>query len=57
MCRYDAETFHTGGMSDQVWINNRQPQTLYIAQVIMYFRGVLGVLFGGLFGVGQVALC
>jgi hypothetical protein len=43
-------------MSDQVWINNRQPQTLYIAQVIMYFRGVMGILFGGLFGVGQFAL-
>ena len=43
-------------MSDQVWINNRQPQTLYIAQVLMYFRGGVAILFGGLIGIGRVSL-
>ncbi|MEM9518473.1 MAG: hypothetical protein AAGA37_04075 [Actinomycetota bacterium] len=43
-------------MSEQIWINNRQPQTLYIAHVIMYIRGGLALLFGGLLGVGSVAL-
>ena len=43
-------------MSDQVWINNRQPQTLYIAQVLMYFRGGMAILFGGLIGIGRVSL-
>lgn len=43
-------------MSDQVWINNRQPQTLYIAQILMYFRGGMAILFGGLIGIGRVSL-
>ncbi|MAJ88675.1 MAG: hypothetical protein CL416_03580 [Acidimicrobiaceae bacterium] len=44
-------------MSDQIWVNNRQPQTLYIAQVIMYFRGVMAILLGGaLFSLGSVSL-
>ena len=52
-------------MQPRVWVNPRQPQTLYIAQMLMYFRGgialVFGVLFGGsltvfslLFAVGNV---
>ncbi len=30
-----------------MWVNPRQPQTLYIAQILMYFRGVMAVFFGG----------
>ena len=30
-----------------VWINNRQPQTLYIAQIILYFSAVSALIFGG----------
>lgn len=43
-------------MSDQIWVNPRQPQTLYIAQIIMYFRGAMAVLFGTLFSLGSVSL-
>lgn len=28
-----------------MWVNRHQPQTLYIAQLLMYFQGGLGVLF------------
>jgi len=53
-------------MEPRVWVNPRQPQTLYIAQMLLYFRGgialVFGVLFGGsltisslLIAVGEVA--
>ena len=31
-------------MTDRIWINNRVPQTLYIAQLLLYIRGVLGLL-------------
>ncbi len=52
-------------MQPRVWLNNRQPQTLYIAQLLLYFRGgfallftVLGVGFLGVFtlliAVGEV---
>jgi len=30
-----------------VWINNRQPQTLYIAQILLYVSAVSALLFGG----------
>lgn len=40
-------------MSDQIWVNNRQPQTLYISQVLMYIRGGFGILFGALFALGS----
>ena len=43
-------------MNNRVWINNRQPQTLYIAQVMLYIRGGLGILFGPLALVGRVEL-
>ena len=43
-------------MSDQIWVNNRQPQTLYISQVLMYIRGGLGILFGALFALGSAGL-
>ena len=32
-------------MSERVWVNPRQPQTLYLAQLLMYFRGGLSLLF------------
>lgn len=32
-------------MNDRVWVNPRQPQTLYLAQILMYFRGGLSLLF------------
>lgn len=37
-------------MEPRVWVNPRQPQTLYIAQLLLYFRGGLALLFGLLFG-------
>ena len=33
-----------------MWVNPRQPQTLYIAQLLLYFRGGLALVFGLLFG-------
>jgi len=32
-------------MTERVWINARQPQTLYLSQLLMYFRGAVGTLF------------
>ena len=43
-------------MHPRVWVNPRQPQTLYIAQLLMYFQGGFDLLFwliGGL-GVGTL---
>ena len=37
-------------MEPRVWVNPRQPQTLYIAQMLMYFRGGIALVFGLLFG-------
>ena len=37
-------------MQPRVWVNPRQPQTLYIAQMLMYFRGGIALVFGVLFG-------
>ena len=37
-------------MEPRVWVNPRQPQTLYIAQMLMYFRGGIALVFGFLFG-------
>jgi hypothetical protein len=37
-------------MSDAIWVNPRQPQTLYIGQILMYIRGVMAILFGGAIG-------
>lgn len=34
-------------MNDKIWINNRVPQTLYIAQILLYFSAVSALLFGG----------
>ncbi len=43
-------------MNERIWVNNRQPQTLYIAQILMYFNGAMAILFGGLLRVGRVSL-
>ena len=37
-------------MEPRVWVNPRQPQTLYIAQMLLYFRGGIALVFGLLFG-------
>ena len=37
-------------MEPRVWVNRHQPQTLYIAQLLMYFRGGIALVFGVLFG-------
>ncbi|MGI8752290.1 MAG: hypothetical protein ACR2MN_08265 [Acidimicrobiales bacterium] len=39
------------------WVDKTQPQTLYIATIVMYINAVLGLLFGhllGLFGIGLI---
>ncbi len=41
---------HTVVMQQRVWVNPRQPQTLYLAQLLMYFRGGTLLLFGFLLG-------
>ncbi len=43
-------------MKERIWVNSRQPQTLYISQLLMYFNGVLAILFGGLSAVGRFDL-
>ena len=37
-------------METRAWFNPRQPQTLYIAQMLLYFRGGMGLLFAILTG-------
>ena len=37
-------------MSNAIWVNPHQPQTLYIAQILMYIRGVMAILLGGAIG-------
>lgn len=37
-----------------MWVNPRQPQTLYIAQILMYFQGGMALLFGLPGWVGKV---
>lgn len=51
-------------MNSRVWVNSRQPQTLYLAQILMYMQGgirlliwmTLGVAGGELFGSRLLAL-
>lgn len=51
---------HNGRVNNRVWINNRQPQTLYIAQLLLYFSAASSLLFGasgvGIFESGLVRL-
>ncbi len=37
-------------MQSRVWVNRNQPQTLYIAQLLLYFRGGYLLVFGLLLG-------
>ncbi|MCY4664081.1 MAG: hypothetical protein OXC00_05400 [Acidimicrobiaceae bacterium] len=32
-------------MEPRVWVNPRQPQTLYIAQLLLYFQGGISLVF------------
>jgi hypothetical protein len=41
-------------MTSRVWINPRQPQTLYIAQILMYFQGAMALLAGFIGWIGEV---
>ena len=43
--RSSRKRLHTGGMKPRVWVNPRQPQTLYIAQMLMYFQGGFTLVF------------
>ena len=45
-----------GAMDNVIWVNPRQPQTLYMAQILMYIRGGMAILFGALFNLGSVTL-
>jgi hypothetical protein len=38
-------------VNNKVWINNRQPQTLYLSQLLLYFGAVSALIFGST-GVG-----
>jgi len=40
-----ALVLHTVGVDTRVWVNPRQPQTLYIAQLLMYFQGGFSLVF------------
>lgn len=52
---------NNNGLNDMVWINNRQPQTLYIAQILLYISAVSALIFGGtgaeIFSNDLVVLC
>lgn len=37
-------------MESRIWVNRNQPQTLYIAQLLLYFRGGFLLVFGLLLG-------
>jgi glucose-6-phosphate-specific signal transduction histidine kinase len=34
-------------MANTQWVNRSQPQTLFIATIVMYINAVFGLLFGG----------
>lgn len=41
---------HNGGVNQQwKWVNQFQPQTLYMATILCYVDAVFGLIFGGLF--------
>ena len=46
----------TRHVNNRVWINNRQPQTLYIAQLLLYMRGALALFAVVIFRVSSVNL-
>lgn len=43
-------------MTSRVWVNPRQPQTLYIAQILLYIQGGIALFFGLPGLVGRVEL-
>ena len=43
-------------MAPTIWFNPRQPQTLYLSQMLMYMRGGIAILFGALLSVGRLSL-
>lgn len=43
-------------MTGQVWVNPRQPQTLYIAQLLLYWSGGIAVLFTLVIGVPPIRI-
>ena len=36
-------------MEQRRWVNQTQPQTLQIAVLLLYFNGIITIIFGGLF--------
>ena len=50
--RRSRKRLHTGGMEPRVWVNPRQPQTLYIAHLLMYFQGGISLVFWMIGGLG-----
>ena len=41
---------HNGGVNQQwKWVNQFQPQTLYMATILCYVDAVFGLIFGGLY--------
>jgi hypothetical protein len=36
-------------MANTQWVNRSQPQTLFIATIVMYINAVFGIIFGRLF--------
>ena len=38
-------------MESRRWVNPSQPQTLYIATILLYMSAVFGLLFGALFSI------
>src|SRR3954453_4533913 len=37
-----------GAMEQRRWVNQTQPQTLQIAVLLLYFNGIINLIFGGL---------
>ncbi len=48
-CGKAAHLRHTRGMEQRRWVNQTQPQTLQIAVLLLYFNGIITLVFGGLF--------
>lgn len=42
-------------MTTRQWVNSRQPQTLYLAQILMYIQGGMDLLFSLLYGEAPLA--
>lgn len=42
--RVELKGLHTAAMEPRVWVNRHQPQTLYIAQLLLYFHGLVAMV-------------